>query len=214
MAKKEVPGKAVPEKLLSKEISVASSINYRQEFPCWRINKFDVSSKWGVSALGKFTFHCTEDLEKKLFENESLYDAVAELDGKKFSSSDDMWKRFHSVCNSDIPSEVIPLINSSISQSFFAEKIYPKLVEFEKMTWESIEKAVHGKKGKTNSHFVKVENLIKEARERLDKMGLGDIDEIFSLRLEGEIRIYGPRKLNYMEIIWVDPNHEIYKLKN
>ncbi len=214
MAKKEIPGKAIPEKVLSKEISVVSHINYRQEFPCWRINKFDVSSKWGVSALGKFTFRCTADLEDKLFENESLYDAIAVLEGKKFSSSDDMWKRFHSVYNSDIPSEIIPLINTSISQSFFAEKIYPKLVEFEKMTWESIEKAGHGKKGKTNSHFVKVEKLIKEARDRLEKMGLGDIDEIFSLRLEGEIRIYGPRKLNYMEIIWVDPNHEIYKLKN
>lgn len=214
MAKKEIPGKAIPDKLLSKEVIVTSSINYRQEFPCWRISKFDVNSKWGVSALGKFTFRCNSELEKKLFENEVLYDAIAELDGKKFASMSELWKRFHEVCNTDIPSEVIPLINGSISQSFFTEKIYPKLVEFEKMTWESIEKAVHGKRGKTNSHFVKVENLIKEARDRLNDLGLSDIDEIFSLRLEGEIRIYGPRKLNYMEIIWVDPEHEIYKLKN
>lgn len=214
MGKKEIPGKAVPEVLLSKEISIISSVNYRQEYPCWRINKFDINSKWGVSALGKFTFHCTSELETKIFENETIYDAIAELDGKRFTSTADMWKRFHSVCKSDIPSEVIPLINDSISKSFFAEKIYPKLVEFERMTWESIEKAVHGKKGKTNSHFVKVENLIKEARDRLDDLGLSDVDEIFSLRLEGEIRIYGPRKLNYMEIIWVDPGHEIYKLRN
>ena len=214
MAKKEIPGKAIPENLSSKEVKVTPSINFRQEYPCWRINKFDISSKWGVSALGKFTFHCSNDLEEKLFENEDLYDAVAALDGKRFSSTDDLWKRFHNVCNSVIPSEVIPLINDSISKSFFSEKIYPKLIEFEKMTWESIEMAVHGKKGKTKSHFVKVENLIKEARDRLDEIGLGDIDQIFSLRLEGEIRLYGPRKLNYMEIIWVDPEHEIYKLNH
>ena len=123
MAKKEIPGKAIPENLSSKEVKVTPSINFRQEYPCWRINKFDISSKWGVSALGKFTFHCSNDLEEKLFENEDLYDAVAALDWKRFSSTDDLWKRFHNVCNSDIPSEVIPLINDSISKSFFSEKI-------------------------------------------------------------------------------------------
>ena len=39
-------------------------------------------------------------------------------------------------------------------------------------------------------------------------------DYIFSLRLEGKVRIYGFRIQNYLEILWVDLNHEIYPVDN
>lgn len=63
---------------------------------------------------------------------------------------------------------------------------------------------------KSNNHPVQVCDLCEKARNRLVDLKLDDNDELYSLRLEGTIRIYGIRKENYLDIIWVDLNHEVY----
>ena len=81
------------------------------------------------------------------------------------------------------------------------------------MEWGFIERAQHGKSGKSKNHFVNVEDLSKEARDRLSELGIND-DQLYSLRLDGLSRIYGIRELNVLEIIWIDLSHEIYPLDN
>ena len=196
----------------SKEVSGIQSFNFQRELPCWRINKFDIESKWGVTAIyGDFKFSCSLELIEKVndMKDVELDKAITSVDGLSFPSLTKFWNKFNKEYKHDIPSDIINLINDSISQNFFADKIYPKLKEFEKRTWEDIEKETYGERNKTKHHFVKIDKFIKEARDRLSDNKLNDTDELFSLRLEGKIRIYGNRKLNYMEIIWIDPNHEI-----
>ena len=65
-------------------------------------------------------------------------------------------------------------------------------------------------KMKSNNRPVQVGDLCEKARNRLIDLKLDDNDELYSLRLEGTIRIYGIRKENYLDIIWVDLNHEVY----
>ena len=57
-----------------------------------------------------------------------------------------------------------------------------------------------------------VADMYEEAQDRLNTIGYSDRDEIYSLRLEGTIRVYGFREMNYLDIIWIDLNHEIYKM--
>ncbi len=65
----------------------------------------------------------------------------------------------------------------------------------------------------SNNHSVPVANLSKEARKRLEELKY-DEDYLFSLRLEAMVRIYGFRVQNYLEILWVDFNHEVYPVDN
>ena len=80
--------------------------------------------------------------------------------------------------------------------------IQPKLRDFESMTWNDIT-------APDKSHNVEKWKLIKEARDRLIKLQLDDIDELYSLRLGGKRRIWGIRAANFLKIIWWDPNHLI-----
>jgi hypothetical protein len=99
-------------------------------------------------------------------------------------------------------------------RNVFFEKIYPKLKDFESNTWDEIRQQTHKSKGKmkSNNHLVQVGSLCEKARRRLVDLRLDDNDELYSLRLEGTVRIYGIRKENYLDIIWVDLNHEVYPI--
>lgn len=81
------------------------------------------------------------------------------------------------------------------------DEILTKLRLFEQMTWWEIIQA--------GSHYVKSNQLIGEAEKRLEKLGLDDSDNIFSLRLTGKRRIWGILENGILKIIWYDPNHEI-----
>ena len=43
----------------------------------------------------------------------------------------------------------------------------------------------------------------------MKELKLDDIDEIYSLRLEGKLRVFGLRELNCLRILWIDREHEI-----
>lgn len=91
--------------------------------------------------------------------------------------------------------------------------ILSKLSSYEGMTWAGIISARHSKKWHTKSHYIKVDdytNLHADAQFILEKY---QIDNLFSLRLKGEERIYGILNSRVLEVLWHDPNHEIWPMK-
>lgn len=93
------------------------------------------------------------------------------------------------------------------------DTIISKLKSYEGMTWMEIMKSAGGRKQGTNNHFENVSNLIEEAQHRWRELKLDEYDEVFSLRLTGEQRIYGILENGVYKIVWFDPSHEIYPMK-
>lgn len=60
------------------------------------------------------------------------------------------------------------------------------------------------------NHPIDVDNIIPAAQRRLEEIGQGDTDVLYSLRIGGRRRIWGIRELNTFRVLWWDPNHEIY----
>lgn len=83
----------------------------------------------------------------------------------------------------------------------FWNTIYPKLQHFESMTWNAI--MLEAKK---QNHSIDVEELNKDARDRLVELQI-ESEALFSLRLEGKIRIYGYLEGAVYHILWYDDNH-------
>lgn len=83
------------------------------------------------------------------------------------------------------------------------------MCHLERMTWAEIQAATGGKSAGNgnNNHFVSVAQMPKEARDRLEALRLDDIDDLFSLRLEGTMRIYGIRDGRVLRLVWHDPHH-------
>lgn len=72
----------------------------------------------------------------------------------------------------------------------------------ESQTWAEL------KNGKQH-HSIEVAKLCRDAQRRLEDLKLDDQDEVFSLRLTGQHRIFGIREGAALKILWNDPNHEI-----
>jgi hypothetical protein len=83
------------------------------------------------------------------------------------------------------------------------DDIFPKLKNYESMRWGEI------LKDQRRNHSVRKTALIKEAQERLIKLRLDDIDELFRFRLTGEQRVWGIRDGFVFSILWWDPFHAI-----
>lgn len=97
-----------------------------------------------------------------------------------------------------------------IGKERWETKILPALVSLETMTWAEIECASGGRKQGNNNHFVPTSSFSKEARERLEEIEMDDLEEMFSLRIQGRYRIYGKRVHRVLQIIWFDFQHEVY----
>lgn len=80
-----------------------------------------------------------------------------------------------------------------------------KLQHFESMTWNQI--LVVGKKF---NHSVKTRSLAKKAKDRLRDLHLDDVEELVSLRLAGEQRIWGIRQGSALLLLWWDPDHKVF----
>lgn len=94
----------------------------------------------------------------------------------------------------------------------FYDVIITKLASFEGMTWGGNTKGIWGKKKGTNSHFEKISDMCNDAQKRAEEIHL-DVDELFSLRLTGELRLYGILQDGVFSIIWYDPCHKVYPVK-
>lgn len=179
-------------------------------YPSWRIGHFDIESKWGLeSLLGPFVFSYSETILSLILEtgDDHLNDVLSDLDKKEFDSVAQFWKKFPQEIS--IPTRIIEAIQAELVRDAFSKDIFPQLRDFETMTWDTISQATHGARGKTKSHFIPISKLIREAKDRLDEIRISDVDEIFSLRLNGLTRIYGFRNSDVLDIIWVDRKHEI-----
>ena len=86
-------------------------------------------------------------------------------------------------------------------------EILPKLQHFESMTWAEITRAAGGRARATNHHFVEVEKLTRQAKDRLSEIRQDDVSELFSLRPDATKRIYGIRDRRALKLLWYDPHH-------
>ena len=84
----------------------------------------------------------------------------------------------------------------------FWDVIFPKLREFETMTWSDILL-----KGKKQNHSIAVDSLNKVAQERLEALQI-EAEDVYSLRLGGKLRLYGLLIENVYHILWFDDDHE------
>lgn len=78
----------------------------------------------------------------------------------------------------------------TLQKSDMFSDIIPKLVSFESRTWGEI---VSDKK---HNHWISTESLAKEAQNRMVELNLY-YDELFSLRLTGEMRCLGTLRTGY-----------------
>ena len=81
-------------------------------------------------------------------------------------------------------------------------QILQRLGNLEKMSWADIEQT-------TGSHFVDIDDLIKDAQDRLKEIQQDDVEQLFSLRVTGKIRVWGIRVDEEFHFLWCDPEHEI-----
>lgn len=94
---------------------------------------------------------------------------------------------------------------------WFVENIISKLQGYESQLWQSIESASGGKRegNGSNSHFIPINKLSKEATIVLSKAGLiRDFDKIFSLRLTAKQRLIGVVEGAIFYVLWFDDNHQ------
>lgn len=213
MAKRTIPQSAATT-IPKDKVPVSADIDYAGSHPCWRISNFDKNGPWGINSLIQFSFRYTEEILQIVADSNmnELSDAFDDLKEKEFCGRTDFWEKLQSKCSKDIPIALIDKIEDVICRNVFFEKIFPKLKVLESNTWDEIRLQSHKSKGKmkSNNHPVQIGDLCEKARNRLIDLKLDDNDELYSLRLEGTIRIYGIRKENYLDIIWVDLNHEVY----
>ena len=192
---------------------VAQIIDYSNSYPCWRFNNFDKDGPWGLKSLLNFTFRYTENTFQAVYNsgNQEIDNALDKIKGKQIANREDFWNKVKSLCSCDIPIEIVERVEEEIISNTFTEKIYPKLMQFERITWDEIRQQTHrsGDEKKSNNHNIDIERLSPRARERLKLLKFDDRDKIYSLRLEGTVRIFGFKELNYLDIIWVDLNHEV-----
>ncbi len=84
--------------------------------------------------------------------------------------------------------------------------IIPKLHEFEGATWGVIQSKPH-------CHPVPLDEISREARERLMKIRGDAVDSLFSLLIRDKARLWGIKDRDILNLLWWDPQHSIYKGK-
>lgn len=189
----------------------AQENNYSIMYPSWRIGHFDKDGPWGLSNLTTFKFNYTDEIYEIVYDlqDNDLDKVLTSLKGKEFANYSLFLEKFSQSYNKSLPFNVQKAIYNSLIATFF-ELIYPKLKEFEKMTWSQIDRQTHGRDGKSSNHNDKIEDLGIKAKKRLSELGYTDYTEIYSLRLGGLERIFGFREKNYLDIIWIDLSHSVY----
>ena len=91
---------------------------------------------------------------------------------------------------------------NTIEKELFFKNILPKVINFETMFWKEILKRYN--------HEVQVSEISPKAQMRLTQLDLDNTESLVSLRLSGSERIWGIRVDNILQILWWDPNHQVY----
>lgn len=187
-------------------------INFKKMNPAWQIGFMDINGKWGYASISEMVeFHHSEEILSYLIENgyEKFSQVLDDCKNKEFSTFSSFYKKLEN-SKVDLPHDSLHSLAKCLRREYFLKEIHPKLKIFESLTWDEIEQQTYGHdKRKTKHHFIKIERLVPEARAKLKEFKLDDLDELFSLRLEGKLRIFGIRYLNFLKILWFDRDHEI-----
>ena len=78
--------------------------------------------------------------------------------------------------------------------------LVPLLKKRETAKWSELEKQ--------GSHPVACDRLIVSARQRLAEIDI-EVEELYSLRIDGRSRFWGVRENNLFRVLWFDQNHEV-----
>lgn len=191
----------------------ADSLNYKTMNPAWRVASLDIDGKWGYNAIKDIvSFNQSEELIELLINsnNNDLGKLLDEIEGKKNLSLGQLFNKLAQSKSPLSPDELCK-IGKGVNRSYYIDELHSKLALFEGKTWDEIEKETYGTKNgnKSKHHEIKVKDLSSEARKRLKELKQDDVDVVFSLRLEGELRVIGIRKLNCLSILWIDREHEV-----
>jgi hypothetical protein len=92
--------------------------------------------------------------------------------------------------------------HAHIDRDTLWNQIFPKLKNYELMTWGDITQDPN------YNHSVKVWQIVKEARKRLEELGIEE-EQLFRFRLTGTQRVWGIRDRDIFYILWWDPKHEV-----
>lgn len=76
-----------------------------------------------------------------------------------------------------------------------------RLKNFESIPWTELHK--------TGSHSIPVDSIVKAAKDRLTELNMDDIDELYSLRMQGQPRLWGIKRGHIFSVLWWDPLHEV-----
>ncbi len=91
---------------------------------------------------------------------------------------------------------------------FNHKEVLTKIVEYSSMTWSDVKSQTHDR-GKSKHHFLNVDSLSNEARERVtNKLAEEEYDQIFSFAFQNKLRVVGIRVNEVFHIIWYDPEHK------
>ncbi|MBF0401469.1 MAG: hypothetical protein HQL90_11945 [Magnetococcales bacterium] len=85
--------------------------------------------------------------------------------------------------------------------------IQEHLKSFETMEWYTIESSSGGRRAGTNSHPLSVLGFTPAAQKRLKAIIIGGIEELFSLRVNNKVRVYGIKEGRVLKLVWYDPHH-------
>lgn len=88
-------------------------------------------------------------------------------------------------------------------------KVIGKLGDLESQTWAEIMQSAGHRRHGTNNHHIAVEELAKEAQQRLVQLHLDQLETVFSIALDGKTRIIGILEGSVFKLLWWDPDHEV-----
>lgn len=89
------------------------------------------------------------------------------------------------------------------------QNLQQRLRGYECRTWREI---LHSSKDSPD-HFLPRDKVCKEAQNLLERSGVGDVDEILSLRVGKRCRLWGVMQENGTALLlWWDPKHLVYKM--
>ena len=94
-----------------------------------------------------------------------------------------------------------PFSWSALADPAAYKEVMEKLHQFETME-ETVIRA-------TGSHPIEIQQLSREARNRLAAIQQDDIDSLMSFRLTGPERVWCRMDRNTMLVLWWDPGHEV-----
>ena len=93
---------------------------------------------------------------------------------------------------------------NKINCSYFFKNVWRKMREFETKKWSEVLGGDH-----YQNHKIKVNNITSAAQKRLKQLNRDDVDELISLRLTGEQRIWAIQMKRTAVVLWWDPKHEV-----